>query len=118
MKILCTICARSGSKNLPKKNFKKLKGKPLICYTIEQAIKSKLYHKIVLSSDDPKIFNIGKKYNIDVWFLRPKNLSGDKIAKISVIRHSLNKAEKSMQPSPGTVNTPALTESRKLIFLE
>ena len=94
MKILCTICARSGSKNLPKKNFKKLKGKPLICYTIEQAIKSKLYHKVVLSSDDPKIFNIGKKYNIDVWFLRPKNLSGDKIAKIPVIRHSLNKAEK------------------------
>ena len=94
MKILCTICARSGSQNLPNKNFKKIKGKPLICYTIEQAIKSKLYNKIVLSSDSKKIFDIGKKYNIDVWFLRPKHLSSNTSGKIPVIRHALIESEK------------------------
>ena len=60
MKILCTICARSGSKNLKNKNFKKLNNKLLIEHTIEQAINSKLYSKIVLSSDDKKIY---KKIN-------------------------------------------------------
>ena len=94
MKILCTICARNGSKSLPNKNFNKLKGKPLICHTVEQAIKSKLYDKIVLSSDDKRIFSIGKKYKIDVWYLRPKKLSGDKIAKIPVIKHALIESEK------------------------
>ena len=94
MKILCTICARNGSKSLPNKNFNKLKGKPLICHTIEQAIESKLYDKIVLSSDNKRIFNIGKKYKIDVWYLRPKKLSGDKIGKIPVIKHALIESEK------------------------
>ena len=94
MKILCTICARSGSQNLHNKNFKKLNGKALIGYTIEQAIKSKLYNKIVLSSDDKRIFNIAKKYNIDTWFLRPKKLSNNKSAKIPAIKHALIESEK------------------------
>ena len=93
MKILCTICARGGSKNLKNKNFKKLNNKLLIEHTIEQAINSKLYSKIVLSSDDKKIYKIAKKYNIDVWFLRPKKLSGDRSAKIPVIKHALLEAE-------------------------
>ena len=93
MKILCTICVRSGSKNLLNKNFKKLNKKFLIEYTIEQAIKSNLYSRIILSSDDKRIYNIGKKYNIDVWFLRPKRLSGDRVGKISVIKHALLKSE-------------------------
>ena len=93
MKILCTICVRSGSKNLLNKNFKDFNNKPLIEYTIEQAIKSKLYSHIILSSDNKKIYDIGKKYNIDVWFLRHKKLSGDNVGKISVIKDALLKAE-------------------------
>jgi len=93
MKILCTICARSGSKNLKNKNFKKINNKLLIEHTIEQAIKSKLYKKIILSSDDKRIYKIGKKYNLDVWFLRPKKLSNDMSPKIPVIIHALLEAE-------------------------
>ena len=93
MKILCTICARGGSKNLKNKNFKKINNKLLIEHTIEQAIKSKLYNKIILSSDDKRIYKIGKKYDLDVWFLRPKNLSNDRSPKIPVIIHALLEGE-------------------------
>ena len=54
MRILCTICARGGSKGLVNKNLKKIKNKHLIYYTINQAKKSKLFNKIILSTDSKK----------------------------------------------------------------
>ena len=48
MKILCTICARSGSKGVLNKNIKNINNKPLIAHTIDQARKSKLFDKITL----------------------------------------------------------------------
>ena len=50
--IVGIIPARGGSKGVPKKNIKKLCGKPLICYTIETAIKSNIIDKIIVSTDD------------------------------------------------------------------
>ncbi len=61
MNILCTICARKGSKGLRNKNIKKLFGKPLIIHTIDQAKKSKIFSKIVVSSDSKKILKLVKK---------------------------------------------------------
>ena len=54
MKILCSICARGGSTSLKHKNIKKLFGKPLILYSLITAKKSKLFDKIVVSSDSKK----------------------------------------------------------------
>ena len=51
MKILCTICARKGSKGVKNKNLKTINKKPLIFYSIDQAKKSKLFKKIVISTD-------------------------------------------------------------------
>ena len=61
MKILCTICARKGSKEIKNKNIIKFKGKPLIYHTINQAKKTKIFDKIVCSSDSLKILRIAKK---------------------------------------------------------
>ena len=94
MNILCTICARSGSKGLPNKNIKLMNGKPLIYYTINQAKKSNIFEDIVISTDSEKINLIGRKYGINTIPLRNKKLSGDKIAKIHVIRDAFMKAEK------------------------
>ena len=58
MKILCSICARAGSKGLLKKNIKKFVNKPLIFYTINQAKKTNIFDKIVCSSDSLKILQI------------------------------------------------------------
>ena len=74
-KILAIITARGGSKSLPDKNIKKLKGKPLIYYTIKAALKSKLINKSILSTDSKKIIKISKKFGIEVPFIRPKKLA-------------------------------------------
>ena len=94
MKILCTICGRDGSKGIKNKNLTKIKGKPLIYYSIKQAIKSKLFDEIVVSTDGRKIQRIAKRYGASSWFLREKKLSSDRAAKLPVIKDSLIRSEK------------------------
>ncbi len=92
MKILCTICARSGSKGLKNKNFLKIKGNSLLSHSLNQALKIKKIENIIVTSDTKKIRKI---QNSKIFYLqRPKKLSGDKVGKLSVIRHALNYAEK------------------------
>ena len=96
MNILCTICARAGSKGIKNKNIKLLNGKPLIYYTIQQAVKSKIFKNIVVSTDS-KIQKISIKFGASSWFLRQANLSGDNISKIKVIRDSLKKVKNTIK---------------------
>lgn len=93
MKILGIIPARSGSKGLKNKNIKLLKKKPLISYTIEAAKKSKIFDKIILSTDSEKYAKIGKQYGADIPFLREKKLSNDKASSIDVIIDVIKKLE-------------------------
>tara|TARA_B100000767_G_scaffold23606_1_gene20903 strand:- start:1020 stop:1724 length:705 start_codon:yes stop_codon:yes gene_type:complete len=93
-KVLCVICARGGSKRLKNKNFKLLFGKPLIYHTIKQAINSNIFDEIVFSSDSDKLRKLAIKFGAKAWFIRPKNLSNDKAAKMPVIRHAVLEAEK------------------------
>ena len=92
MNILCTICARKGSKGLKDKNIKKLLGSPLIFHTINQAKKSKIFNKIIVSTDSQKIINLVNK-KVDLVINRPKSLSKDDTGKVTVIRHALKNAE-------------------------
>ena len=93
MNILCVICARGGSQGLKNKNILKIKGKPLIHYTLDIAKKSKLYSKIVVSSDSNKILKKSKKYKPDLLLKRPKFLATPFVSKIKVIRHALKQSE-------------------------
>lgn len=90
MEILCLIPARSGSKGIKNKNIKKLNGKPLIAYTIEQAINTKYKMKIIVSTDSQEYADISKKYGAEVPFLRPKEISGDLSTDIEFIKHSVD----------------------------
>lgn len=85
-KVLAIIPARGGSKGILNKNIKNFNGKPLIQWTIESALKSKLIDKIVVSSDSHKIINISKKLGADIVF-RPKNISGDNATTESAVKH-------------------------------
>ena len=76
MKTLAFIPARGGSKGIPKKNIKKFNGKPLIYWTIKQAVKSKLISDTYVSSDSNEILKIASKYGASI-IKRPKNISGD-----------------------------------------
>lgn len=89
-KSIAIIPARGGSKRIPKKNIKDFHGKPLISYSIQTALKSKLFEKIVVSTDDEEIAEISKKYGAEVPFLRPKELSDDFTGTGEVIKHALD----------------------------
>ena len=88
--ILGLIPARGGSKGLPRKNIIPLLDKPLIVWTIEQALASKYLDRVVVSTDDKEIAEISKKYGAEVPFIRPKELARDDSTTIDVIIHALN----------------------------
>ena len=94
MKILCTICMRGGSKGVPNKNLRLLKGKPLMAYTIEKAIKSELFEHIIVSTDSEQIAKTALSLGAESWFLRPAHLATDSSAKLPAIRHAFLESEK------------------------
>lgn len=94
MSILCTICARSGSKGLKNKNFLKIGNTSLINYTINQALKLREIDNIIISSDAKSIKKIKNKKI--TYLLRPSSLAGDKVGKLDVIRHALKIAENNL----------------------
>ncbi|SFT40717.1 N-acylneuraminate cytidylyltransferase [Algoriphagus locisalis] len=89
MRILGLIPARGGSKGVPGKNIKILGGKSLLSYTAEAALESRLLSKVALSTDDVGIAAEGKRLGIDLPFLRPDDLAGDKTPTLPVINHAL-----------------------------
>lgn len=94
MKIIGTVCARGGSKGLPKKNIMPLAGKPLIAYTIEVALKWKKIDKLIISTDDNEIAKISTEYGAEVPFMRPAELATDTADKLPVIQHAVKFCEK------------------------
>lgn len=94
MKILYLILARGGSRRLPKKNIKLLKGKPLICYTIDSAIGVTSVDNIYVSTDDDEIINVVENYGISVPFKRPSKLATDEASSEEAIFHAINFYEK------------------------
>ena len=87
------MCARAGSKRLKNKNFKLIDGKPMINYTLNNLIKSKLFDTIHVSSDINVKNKIVKYKKID-HFLRPKNLADDKTIINDVVKWIINEYEK------------------------
>jgi len=89
VKSVAIIPARGGSKRIPRKNIKDFFGKPLIAYSIQVALDSKLFDKIIVTTDDEEIATIAKKYGADVPFIRPKELSDDFTGTDDVVKHTL-----------------------------
>ncbi len=86
---IAIIPARGGSKRIKNKNIKTFYGKPIISYAIKCAKDSKLFDKIIVSSDSKKIVHIAKKYGAEAPFMRPKFLSKDGTHTIEVIKHAI-----------------------------
>lgn len=100
MKILGLIPARGGSKSIPQKNIALLNGKPLLAYTCEAALGSKMLDRVILSTDDKEIADVGKKYGAEVPFLRPLEFAQDSSGMREVIIHALDFLEKSEHSVP------------------
>ena len=90
---ICFIPVRGGSKGIKNKNIKKLENKTLTDITIELALKSKLFKKIIVSSDSLKILNIAKKYKKIFFLRRSKKNSKDSSTTEEALIESLKKID-------------------------
>ena len=90
MKLAVIIPARGGSKSLPKKNILPLNGEPLLCYSVDYSLKSKLVATTIVSTDSQEIADIAKNCGASVPFIRPAEFSQDDTRDYPVIRHALD----------------------------
>ncbi len=84
---IAVIPARGGSKRLPGKNLMPIAGKPLIAWTIEAALASKVFDRVIVSTDSPEIAEVSRKYGAEVPFLRPDELAEDQTTTMDVLVH-------------------------------
>ena len=89
-KVLGLITARGGSKGIPKKNIVNVGGKPLIAWTIEAALKSHVFDRVVVSTDNNEIASIAQKWGAEVPFARPDRLAKDDSPHADVLIHAIN----------------------------
>ena len=87
---IAIIPARGGSKRIKRKNIKNFFGYPIISYAIKNAISSKLFKDVIISTDDNEIANKALKYGAKVPFIRPKKISGDDVGILEVMSHSVS----------------------------
>lgn len=101
MNILALIPARGGSKSIPRKNIRQVGGKPLIAYSIQQALASRLITRVIVSTDDEEIAGIAKIYGAEIPFLRPSQFAQDDSPDIDVFRHALEwlRTQEGYQPN-------------------
>jgi N-acylneuraminate cytidylyltransferase/CMP-N,N'-diacetyllegionaminic acid synthase len=92
MTLLCTICARGGSKGVAGKNSREFLGKPLLAWTIEQARQTGLFEAIAFSSDSDLLLETALKSGADIAVKRPDVMATDTAPKIPAIRHCLEQA--------------------------
>ena len=82
------IPARGGSKRIPKKNIKDFCGNPMISYPIKVALKSKIFQRVIVSTDDNEIAKVSESFGAEVPFIRPKNISDDFATTGDVMSHA------------------------------
>lgn len=97
-KTIAVIPARGGSKGIPGKNLIKVAGKPLIAWTIESALKSKL-SRVIVSSESEEILKVAKKYGAEI-IKRPPELAADEISSDAALWHVLEHLENQEQYLP------------------
>lgn len=86
---IAIIPARGGSKRIPRKNIKNFCGKPMIAYSIEAALNSGCFDRVVVSTDDSEIANVAVEYGAEVPFIRPEKFSDDYSTTMDVIQHAI-----------------------------
>lgn len=124
MKKIAIIPARGGSKRIPRKNIRSFLGKPIIAYSIEAALNSKIFDEVMVSTDDAEIAEIAKKYGAKVPFYRSIEASLDTATTTSVLIEVLDEYKKLGQefeycaciyPCAPFISTQKLIEGMELL---
>lgn len=89
-KVLAIIPARGGSKGVLRKNIRPIAGRPLIAYTIECALSARrLFHRVIVSTDDEEIASVARAYGAEVPFMRPEELARDNSPSVPALQHAV-----------------------------
>ena len=91
---ICLIPARSGSKRIKNKNLTNLDGKPIIFYSIDVAINSKIFDKVIVTTDSEKIAKTARMFGAETPFIRPKKISNDTATYLDVLYHFVDFSKK------------------------
>ena len=83
------IPARGGSKRIPRKNIKPFCGKPIMSYSVEAALESTLFDRVVVSTDDDEIAQVARSFGAEIPFMRPAELSDDYTGTMDVMKHAI-----------------------------
>ncbi|WP_028990748.1 pseudaminic acid cytidylyltransferase [Thermithiobacillus tepidarius DSM 3134] len=83
------IPARGGSKRIPRKNIKPFAGKPIIAHSIDAALRSALFDRIIVSTDDQEIAQVAQAFGAEIPFLRPPALADDFTGTNAVVKHAI-----------------------------
>lgn len=94
MKNLCIIPARGGSKRIPRKNIKPFMGKPIMAYSIEAALESRIFDEVMVSTDDTEYAEIARQYGAKVPFMRSEKTANDFASTEDVLFEVLDEYEK------------------------
>ena len=95
MRVLGLIPARGGSKGIPRKNIRLLVGRPLLQYTAKAALAATKLSRVILSTEDEEIADVGRHCGLDVPFMRPAELARDDTPTLPVVQHALHWLEQS-----------------------
>ncbi|MDO6763949.1 pseudaminic acid cytidylyltransferase [Agarivorans sp. 1_MG-2023] len=90
MSAVAIIPARGGSKRIPRKNIKLFNGRPIIAYSIESALQSQCFDRVIVSTDDSEIADIAKQFGAEVPFVRPAHIANDYATTLEVIHHAIS----------------------------
>lgn len=91
---IAIIPARGGSKRIPRKNIKLFHGKPMIAYSIEAALASGSFDKVIVSTDDLEIADVARMCGAEVPFQRPAEISNDYATTMDVMAHAVTWCKK------------------------
>lgn len=86
---LAVIPARGGSKRIPRKNIRLFGDQPMIAWSIQAALQSACFDRVIVSTDDDEIAEVARAYGAEVPFMRPPSLSDDHTPTIPVIAHAI-----------------------------
>lgn len=89
MRVVGLVPARGGSKGIPRKNARLLAGRPLLAYTADAAAQARGLSRVILSTEDPEIAELGRSCGLEVPFVRPAELARDDTPMLSVVEHAL-----------------------------
>lgn len=94
MRTIAIITARGGSKRIPRKNIKEFCGKPILAYSVEAAVDSGVFDRVMVSTDDEEIAQIGRAWGAEVPFFRSDRTANDYASTSDVLLEVLEEYEK------------------------